>query len=265
MAGAARSASRPQRWSGAPNVPHAGGGPAAGFDVLELERGHVDPATLVDPRDPGFGLLVLDGFAFLELEAGRGRVGWLIGKDDLIRPWQLGETPLTDQSRWRVLAAMRIAILGRGLVDRPSANPGLVDRLLERATRTTHWLLAKSLVLSSPLVEERLLLWFALAGERWGRVTPDGVLLDLPLTHDLLAALVGARRPTVTLALQSLETSGLLLRGRRGWLIRRAGGDGPVDRASPAGRCLQALGLALHGDAATLAEPRLSGAGTPAL
>jgi hypothetical protein len=36
-----------------------------------------------------------------------------------------------------------------------------------------------------------------LAG-RWGRVTAEGTLIPLPLTHRMLAQLVGARRPTVS-------------------------------------------------------------------
>ena len=104
----------------------------------------------------------------------------------------------------------------------PSPNPGLVQQLLARATSTSHWLLATTLILSAPSIEERLLLLFAHYGERWGKVTPQGVRLDLPLTHDLLASLSAARRPTVTLALRSLAQQGLLTRvSRDQWLLKR--------------------------------------------
>jgi CRP/FNR family transcriptional regulator, cyclic AMP receptor protein len=63
-----------------------------------------------------------------------------------------------------------------------------------------------------------MILWhFA---ERWGRVTPDGVVLRLHLTHDLLAGIVGARRPPVTSALSSLAQKGLVRREDEGtWVL----------------------------------------------
>jgi hypothetical protein len=39
-------------------------------------------------------------------------------------------------------------------------------------------------------------------------VTPNGVALTLRLTHELLADLVAAQRPSVTLSLQHLERAG---------------------------------------------------------
>ena len=50
-----------------------------------------------------------------------------------------------------------------------------IEKLLLATSRTSHWLLATSLIMSSPSITERLLLLFALYGERWGKVTPDGV------------------------------------------------------------------------------------------
>ncbi|HSC02450.1 MAG TPA: helix-turn-helix domain-containing protein, partial [Solirubrobacteraceae bacterium] len=41
-----------------------------------------------------------------------------------------------------------------------------------------------------------------------GTVTPEGVRLDVRLTHELLAAVTGARRPSVTTALRRLAEHG---------------------------------------------------------
>jgi DNA-binding IclR family transcriptional regulator len=61
---------------------------------------------------------------------------------------------------------------------------------------------------------------FWLLSDRWGAVTPDGVRVTLPLTHETLAMLVGSRRPTVTLALQRLARAGLLMREPgHSWLL----------------------------------------------
>ncbi len=53
-----------------------------------------------------------------------------------------------------------------------------------------------------------------------GQGHPRGVRLDLPLTHELLTSLCGARRPTVMLALQSLARHRFLIRvSRDKWLL----------------------------------------------
>ncbi|MGH2885431.1 MAG: helix-turn-helix domain-containing protein, partial [Solirubrobacteraceae bacterium] len=41
-----------------------------------------------------------------------------------------------------------------------------------------------------------------------GTVTPDGVRLNVRLTHEVLAAVIGARRPSVTTALRRLADEG---------------------------------------------------------
>jgi CRP-like cAMP-binding protein len=75
-----------------------------------------------------------------------------------------------------------------------------------------------------PTIEERLMLTLAHLGERMGRVTRDGVLLELPLSHRLLAQCVQALRPSVTAGLLRLREDGRLLQPRRGqWLITQAG------------------------------------------
>jgi CRP/FNR family transcriptional regulator, cyclic AMP receptor protein len=214
--------------------------------VLRLEPGVFDPPALTEDHEDSLGLLVLDGLIVVELEAGRSRVGWLIGVKDLIRPWQLPEIAIATSPRWRALTETRIAVLDHRFRHRATTTPGLIDELLERAAHTTHWLLAQSLLLSSPTVEERLLLWFALCGERRGKVTPKGVVLELPLTPDLLGALVGARRPTITLALKSLEASGLLSRnGSQAWLLSPDGDWQASHPDSCAAHCANALGLHL--------------------
>ena len=57
--------------------------------------------------------------------------------------------------------------------------------------------------------------------ERWGRVTSDGVLIPLDLSHRLLGQLVGARRPTIATAAAELARQGLLRQCDDGaWLLR---------------------------------------------
>lgn len=70
-------------------------------------------------------------------------------------------------------------------------------------------------------VEDRLLaLMWSLADSR-GIVREDGVYVPLTLTHQTLAQMIGARRPTVTLGLKTLNKRGVLTAYGKGWLLTR--------------------------------------------
>ncbi|MDX6512221.1 MAG: family transcriptional regulator, cyclic receptor protein [Gaiellaceae bacterium] len=55
-----------------------------------------------------------------------------------------------------------------------------------------------------------------------GRVTPRGIRIDVPLTHQLLAESIGAARETVTVALRDLRRRGLVVREGRAYLVQMA-------------------------------------------
>ncbi len=224
---------------------HADSRSGLGVRVLQLETGAFDFDHLLQMRERWLGVLVLDGLLLVQLEAGRGHVGWLVGESDLLRPWEMSEISLIAGTSWRALRPARIALLDEDFAHRTSAAPPMTRTVLARSAKTAHWLLAKSLIVSCPQLEDRLMLLFALLGERWGKVTVDGILVDLPLTHSVLATLCGARRPSVTLALGQLREDGVLERaGNRGWLLARAQGTTPTTRRSSWEIYAKALGLA---------------------
>lgn len=223
---------------GAPLRPHVP------VRVAEAAPGPVDIAALCSEANSCLGLYVLEGQILVELAAGRSRVGWLTGAGDLLRPWEMDEITLTRRTAWRAITPTRLAVLDGDFARRAASVPSLMRELVSRAAQTSHWLLAKSLVTSAPVVEEKLLLLFALYGERWGRMSSAGVVLDLPLTHSLLAVLCGTRRPTVTTAVHALERDGILSRTETlGWLLRR---DAPAAASQPScwEQYVEALGLA---------------------
>jgi CRP-like cAMP-binding protein len=88
----------------------------------------------------------------------------------------------------------------------PEVTAELIGRAMDRSRRVAgHLVLAQ---LAS--VEHRVLLCLWHMADRWGRVTPKGIVLPVRLTHQGLGSVIGARRPSVTTALSSLEKQGLV-------------------------------------------------------
>jgi hypothetical protein len=70
-----------------------------------------------------------------------------------------------------------------------------------------------------PRVEDRLLALFWHLADRWGRRHRDDIAIGLPLTHEALGRLIGARRPTVSLGLRALAEEGALHREGEQWVL----------------------------------------------
>ena len=69
-------------------------------------------------------------------------------------------------------------------------------------------------------VDSRLLVLMWHLADRWGKVTKDGIVIPLKLTHQVLGRIVGAQRPSVTTALKALTDRGALTRAGDGsWLL----------------------------------------------
>jgi DNA-binding transcriptional ArsR family regulator len=138
----------------------------------------------------------------------------LFGPGDLIRPWDPDAEydPLPITVDWLVLKPARLAVLDTAFVLRVAHWPSVSSRIVGRAVQRARYLALTQAVMHLPRAHPRLLILFWLLAQRWGRVGPDGVHVSLPLTHEVLAMLIGAQRPTVTIALQRLARAGLLIR-----------------------------------------------------
>ena len=115
--------------------------------------------------------------------------------------------------QWRVLQPLRLAVLDEQVARTLGSWPTVMSAILERAIRRTHRMSVHQALLQLSPVETRLVLLLWHLAERWGRVTPEGVAVRLPLSHEMLGHLVGCRRPSVTTALARVCESGRL--GRR--------------------------------------------------
>jgi CRP-like cAMP-binding protein len=187
--------------------------------ILKLKRGPWEP----DAREPSphhLGFLMLDGLVGRRvLVPERGRSLELLGRGDLFRPWQ-DEGASFERLAWTVIEPAAIAELDEPLAARAREVPQLLEALTERALRRSRRLALSAAIANTVGVEERLLLSLWQLAELWGEKSPEGATLPFRLSHQTLADLVGARRPTVTLALRNLTERALLRRGESGhWIL----------------------------------------------
>ena len=143
----------------------------------------------------------------------------LLGPGDLLRPWQYdgADSTLDIEWTWRVVAPARCAVLDSRWTARAAAWPQLGAELAARALGRSLRLVIAMSIAQQPRLDIRLWMLFWDLADRFGKVHPDGVHLDLPLTHEVLSHLAGARRPSVSGALTRLAEEGRLRRvGRSG-------------------------------------------------
>lgn len=191
--------------------------------VIELEPPAWDPAATRDGVDPAsLGLFVLEGLLIRHVTVGPRGACELFGPGDLFRPWDSDSEyePLPISIRWHVVRPTRVAVLDAAFALRIARWPSISGRIVGRLAHRARYLALTQAAMHLPRAGARLLILFWLLAERWGVVTRDGIRITLPLTHEILAMLVGTRRPTVTIALQRLARAGLLRReGHEEWML----------------------------------------------
>lgn len=185
--------------------------PAASMDVdrqsgrrRRAKRLQLSPGDWCGPHaDGGLGWLVVSGALLRTVTVDRRRHAELLGPDDVLRA-DAGDL----QASWRVIEHTELAALDPSLCHSPAA----IDALLRRLSERSH-ALARQLAMSDlRRADDRLLHLFEHLAERWGEPAPGGLIISMPLTHDMLAALIGTHRPTVTTAIRRLEREGRLCR-----------------------------------------------------
>jgi CRP/FNR family transcriptional regulator, cyclic AMP receptor protein len=215
-----------------------------------LTVGPWDVSRLSGASADHIGLLVLDGVISRELIVADHVSAELLGPGDLIRPWQAASKSelLPVDAEWNVLSPSTLAVLDRRFAAEVSQYPevtaALFDRLSERSLR-----LATTQAISQlTRVDRRLRALFWHLAERWGRVSGQGVIVPLALTHRILGQLVGARRPTVSTALAELVDRQELIRRPDGsWLLRGDPPDAQSLSRRPAASSAPAPGIAPAG------------------
>jgi CRP/FNR family transcriptional regulator, cyclic AMP receptor protein len=234
--------------------------------VPERERPLAERAVLVPCHELGPGpwrterlradgdalaALIVRGLATREIIIAGRRSAELLGPGDVFHPWSSSNPVVPSTSRWASASSALVALLDGRFVAAARRWPQLFavvhERLAEQLERAT----LRAAIMALPRVEQRILGMFWQLAERWGAVRADGVVIELAVTHELIGQLIGAQRPTVSLALQALAGEGLLQRtSHDAWMLRH---DSP--EALPDVRPIGTIHTATPGDQGDRDEP----------
>lgn len=155
----------------------------------------------------------------VDAEAGRTRTMALLQEGDaLVLP--AGGWPGAPGARVRAATDAELLVLTRDIGDvlcSDSALGAWIVRAIAAAVADRELSVAIAL---EPRLERRLILKLRQLADRWGKVTPEGVRLDLRVTHQELGDMIGAARESITVALGRLQDQGEIIVRRRTVIIR---------------------------------------------
>jgi hypothetical protein len=187
------------------------------------------PVAEIRDQRGSVGLLVLEGLLWREACIGKDSGIELLGPGDLLRPWvkPIPTSEILAEDRWTILQPASLAVLDRRFALATARWPAIVATLMDRLILRARWLSFQLAICHVRSLQQRILLAMWHFGDRWGRMSPSGIVVPVRLPHRMLAQLVGARRPSVTTALAALRAEGLLTERDDGsWLLP---GEMPVD------------------------------------
>ena len=185
---------------------------------FDIPKGRWAPA-LLGGHEGAFGFLVLEGAIVRQLDLADRQCAQILGPGDVLQESTTSDV-LDCPVTWTALQPSVLTVLDERFTAAsrrwPALGVNLHRRLLDQADRVGLHAATAQL----PRVERRVVALFWQLSERWGHVTPFGIEVPLQLTHEVLGRLVGAQRPTVTLAMRDLADEGLLTRSPGGgWLL----------------------------------------------
>ena len=150
----------------------------------------------------------------IDVPSGKERIVGVAGPGDLIGALAPGQ-PALRESAEALSASVVVTVVPRQ--DAAAFEPALFRAAGDQLTRMTDALEDGELPVAARLARTLLRL-----GERFGQISEGGMVrITLPLTHENLAAMIGAARETTTATLGELRQLGLLEGTRGTYRFRR--------------------------------------------
>lgn len=169
----------------------------------------------------GFGLLVCTGMLVRRVGREQRYGAELLGPGDVLRPWEHDgeDVGALFETHWQVPEPTRLLVLDEPWATRMAPWPAVATALCGRAVERSRRMAVMTAITRHRHVRTRLLLLLWELADMRGRVRPDGIWLELPLTHETLGQIIGARRPPVTMALGELREAGRIRAENGGYLL----------------------------------------------
>ena len=233
---------------------------ATGFSLPLSTITKDEDIEAVVEESKAFGALILDGLLLQVVQVDGQPALRLIGPGALAPLGHLADSLSLARTRLRVPVTTHLVLLGDRFLIAVHRWPSIVvclhKRMLEQAAR----LATQLAVCQLPRVEDRVMGLMRLLAESWGRVTPHGIRVELGLSHETLGELIGARRPTVSLAVEALAERDALIKHGHGWLIvqEHPSTDSDAEPSFPDAYPVDGTDAQSPGGAATSAVPPVS-------
>jgi CRP-like cAMP-binding protein len=192
-------------------------------EVLEVPAGTALPRRLSDASVAG--AIVVQGVMAGTTWVGERRSVELLGSGDV---FAMG----APCASWTSLDRARVAILDDDFVASVQRFPSIVALLMRRMSERADDLAQRLAIVSIRHLDDRLLALLRHLAERWGQQEGDRVHIPLRLSHELLADMACAQRPSVSVAAKELTRRGLVDRGPRGsWILLPEPAEAPAPSA----------------------------------
>jgi CRP/FNR family transcriptional regulator, cyclic AMP receptor protein len=167
-----------------------------------------------------FALLLLRGSVIHQTRAGTGRMIAFLSSGDLLMPFSPHRPQVSGRVSVSATEEVLLAALDQRFLQAAAIWPALMIIIQQRLAEQQHRLAVHGAICQLPRVEQRVIALMWHLADRFGKVTADGIHITRALNHQSLAELVGARRPTITLALKTLREHDHLHRRPNGtWLL----------------------------------------------
>jgi CRP/FNR family cyclic AMP-dependent transcriptional regulator len=191
--------------------------------VIAIPAGTWKPDAVAAPGLLGY--VVVSGYLLRTVTLHGTAASELLGRGDLLRA---DDDPAADglqvtAAEWTAVGPVQLAVLDKRLLLALARCPQLLEPLIARGTARARSLTAITAIGHMKRIDDRLLALFSHLGSLWGRVSPDGIVLDIPLSHGQIGDIVGCERPSVTTSLGRLRARGIVRkRADRAWLLSSA-------------------------------------------
>jgi CRP/FNR family transcriptional regulator, cyclic AMP receptor protein len=189
-----------------------------------LIRLPVGPLSLGE-REGLWGIYVVSGVLMRSVSLGRIHVPELAGPGDVVLPARYVETTTGARESLTVVEPVDALVLGQRFAKATGQWPQLLMLIARRAAAQRLRSATMTAIAHLSSADLRLLAVFWHLAETWGRVTVAGTVVPFPFTHETLGHMVGGRRPTISLALATLDKERLVSRLPDGTWLLPAGSD----------------------------------------